>query len=92
MKMLAEALYRFEEYALAAQAYQVYLSHFPQDTDARLQLAICYFSSTSFTRAQEQLQQVFEKAPEMPQVNYYMGRSSWRRRITRKPGVILRPN
>jgi tetratricopeptide (TPR) repeat protein len=74
MKMLAEALYRFEEYALAAQAYQVYLSHFPQDTDARLQLAICYFSSTAFTRAQEQLQQVYEKAPEMPQVNYYMGR------------------
>jgi tetratricopeptide (TPR) repeat protein len=74
MKMLAEALYRFEEYALAVGAYQVYLSHFPQDTDARLQLAISYFSSTSFTRAQEQLQQVYEKAPEMPQVNYYMGR------------------
>jgi tetratricopeptide (TPR) repeat protein len=74
MKMLAEALYRFEEYALAAQAYRVYLSHFPQDADARLQLAVSYFSSTAFDRAQEQLQQVYEKAPDMPQVNYYMGR------------------
>ncbi len=74
MKMLAEALYRFEEYALAARAYQVYLSHFPQDIDARLQLAISYFSSTAFDRAQEQLQQVYEKAPDMPQVNYYIGR------------------
>jgi tetratricopeptide (TPR) repeat protein len=74
MKMLAEALYRFEEYALAARAYQVYVSHFSQDTDARLQLAICYFSSTAFGRAQEQLQQVYEKAPTMPEVNYYMGR------------------
>ncbi len=74
MKMLAEALYRFEEYALAAQAYQVYLSHFPQDLDARLQLAVSYFSSTSFTRAQEQFQKVYEQAPQMPQVNYYMGR------------------
>ncbi len=74
MKMLAEALYRFEEYALAAQAYQVYLSHFPQDTDARLQLAINYFSSASFSRAQEQFQNVYEQAPRMPQVNYYLGR------------------
>jgi len=73
MKMLAEALYRFEEYALSAQAYQIYLSHFPQDLDARLQLSVCYFSSTSFTRAKEQLQMVYEKAPEMPEVNYYMG-------------------
>ncbi len=74
MKMLAEALYRFEDYALAARAYQVYLSHYPEDTEARLQLAISYFSSTAFARAQEQLQQVYEKAPQMPQVNYYMGR------------------
>ncbi len=76
MKMLADALYRFEDYALAARAYQVYLSHFPEDTEARLQLAISYFSSTAFTRAQEQLQQVYEKAPQIPQVNYYMGRVS----------------
>jgi tetratricopeptide (TPR) repeat protein len=76
MKMLAEALYRFEEYALAARAYQVYLSHFPQDAAARLQLAESYFSSTAFDRAQEQLQQVYEKAPDTPQVNYYMGRVS----------------
>jgi tetratricopeptide (TPR) repeat protein len=74
MKMLADALYRFEEYTLAARAYQVYLSHFSEDTDARLQLAISYFSSTAFTRAREQLQQVYEKAPGMPEVNYYMGR------------------
>jgi tetratricopeptide (TPR) repeat protein len=74
MKMLAEALFRFEEYSLSAQAYQVYLSHFSQDIEARLQLAICYFSSASFKRAQEELQRVYEKAPELPQVNYYMGR------------------
>lgn len=74
MKMLAEALFRFEEYALSAQAYHVYLSHFPDDLDARLQLAICYFSFASFKRAQEQFQQVYAKAPELPQVNYYMGR------------------
>lgn len=73
MKMLAEALFRFEEYALSAQAYQVYLSHFPQDIEARLQLSVCYFSSTAFTRAKEQLQMVYEKTPEMPEVNYYMG-------------------
>ena len=74
MKMLADALYRFEEYALAARAYEVYLGHFPQDNEARLQLAISYFSSTAFEKAQEQLKQVYDKSPGMPQVNYYMGR------------------
>ncbi len=74
MKMLAEALYRFEEYNLAAQAYQVYLDHFPQDLEARLQLAISYFSSASFAHAQEQFQKVYEQSPQMPKVNYYLGR------------------
>jgi len=73
MKMLAEALFRLEEYALAAQAYQTYLSHFPEDDDARLQLAISYCSSSSFIGAQEQLQRLYNKAPEMPEVNYYLG-------------------
>ncbi len=73
MKMLADALFRLEEYALAAQAYQAYLRHFPQDDEARLQLAISYCSSSSFMRAQEQLQLLYEKAPAMPQVNYYLG-------------------
>ncbi len=73
MKMLAEALFRLEDYALAAQAYQTYLSHFPGDDEARLQLGIAYCSSSSFTRAQEQLQQLYEKAPGMPEVNYYLG-------------------
>jgi tetratricopeptide (TPR) repeat protein len=73
MKMLAEALFRLEEYALAAQAYQTYLSHFPEDDDARLQLGISFCSSSSFTRAQDQLQRLFEKAPAMPEVNYYLG-------------------
>jgi tetratricopeptide (TPR) repeat protein len=73
MKMLSEALFRLEEYTLAAQAYQTYLSHFPEDKDARLQLSISYCSSSSFTRAQEQLQQLYEKAPAMPEVNYYLG-------------------
>jgi tetratricopeptide (TPR) repeat protein len=31
MQMLAEALFRLEEYKLAAQAYEVYLKHFPLD-------------------------------------------------------------
>ncbi len=73
MKMLADALFRLEEYYLAAQAYQTYLKHFPQDDEARLQLAISYCSSSSFTRAQEQLQQLYAKAPARPQVNYYLG-------------------
>jgi tetratricopeptide (TPR) repeat protein len=73
MKMLAEALFRLEDYALAAQAYQTYLRRFPADDDARLQLAISYCSSSSFVRAQEQLQHLYQKAPAMPQVNYYLG-------------------
>jgi tetratricopeptide (TPR) repeat protein len=73
MKMLAEALFRLEDYALSAQAYQTYLRHFPQDDEARLQLAIAFCSSSSFTRAQEQLGQLYGKSPAMPQVNYYLG-------------------
>ncbi len=73
MKMLAEALFRFEEYSLAAQAYQVYLAHFPQDLDARFRMSVCYFSSTAFERARKELERVYEKAPDMPDVHYYMG-------------------
>ena len=73
MKMLAEALSRLEEYPLSARAYRVYLSHFPQDYEARFRLGIVYLSSASFERAEEQLREVCEKLPAMPEVSYYLG-------------------
>jgi tetratricopeptide (TPR) repeat protein len=73
MRMLAEALYRLEEFSLSAQAYQVYLDHFPGDGEARLQMAVALSSCSAFERALEQLRQVFEKSPLTPQVNYYLG-------------------
>jgi tetratricopeptide (TPR) repeat protein len=73
MKMLAEALSRLEENALSAQAYRVYLSHFPQDYEARFRLGIVYLSSASFERAEDQLRQVRERVPAMAEVSCYLG-------------------
>lgn len=76
MRMLAEALSRMEEPGLAAPAYQVYLSHFPDDRDAGMQLALAYLALPSLDRAQEQLRGLLLKAPDTPQANYYLGLAS----------------
>lgn len=73
MQMLAEALLRLDEYKLSIQAYKVYLESFPRDANARMHLAIGYYSSGLFTQAAENFRKVLEEAPETPNVHLYLG-------------------
>lgn len=73
MQMLAEALFRMEEYQLSIQAYEAYLKHFPGDAAARMHLARSYYSSASFARAKENFQRVLEEAPRTSNVHLYLG-------------------
>jgi tetratricopeptide (TPR) repeat protein len=73
MRMLAEALGRIEEFRLSAQAWQVYVTHNPQDTDARMRMAVSYMSVPSLDRARAALQEVLARSPSTPMAHYYLG-------------------
>ena len=73
MQMLAEALYRMEEYQLSMQAYEVYLKRFPSDAGARMHLAMCYYSRGMFELARESYQKVLAEAPQTSNVHLYLG-------------------
>lgn len=73
MQMLAEALFRFGEYPLSAQAYETYLRNFPLDAEARLQLALSYYSNASFANAKTNFLKVREQNPQTVNVNLYLG-------------------
>ncbi len=73
MQMLAEALYRMEEYRLSSQAYEIYLKHFPADATAWMHLALSYYFRGSFESAKENFQKVLEQAPQTPTVHLYLG-------------------
>ena len=73
MQMLAEALFRMEEYRLSIQAYEVYLKHFPEAPVARRNLAIGYSFNGAFASAKENFQKVLEQAPETPDAHFYLG-------------------
>jgi tetratricopeptide (TPR) repeat protein len=73
MQMLAEALFRMQEYALSAQAYEEYLKYFPDDVVARMQLAVNYYTMGSFTKARISFQRVLEQAPKTESVHLYLG-------------------
>jgi tetratricopeptide (TPR) repeat protein len=76
MQMLAEALSRVGEHRLSGQAYEVYLKHFPQDTNARMNLAISYHAGGSWDSARENLRKVVEQAPQTTNVHLYLGWTS----------------
>jgi tetratricopeptide (TPR) repeat protein len=73
MMMLAEALYRLEEYPLSAQAYEVYLSHFSNDLDAQFRLGVSYLSAASYAKAERQFSRVLQSSPERAEANYFLG-------------------
>jgi tetratricopeptide (TPR) repeat protein len=73
MKMLAEALFRMQEYPLSVQAYEVYLKHFPNDVTARMQIGIGYHSTGNFAVAKENFLKVLQQAPQTPEVHLYFG-------------------
>jgi tetratricopeptide (TPR) repeat protein len=73
MRMLAEALARMEEFKLSAQAYQVYLTHFPKDHEARFRLALSYLWAPALERAAEVFEEVLNQVPDLPQAHFYLG-------------------
>lgn len=73
MRMLAEALFRLQEYQLSIQAYGVYLGHFPLDAAARMHLALGYFSCGLMAKAGQNFKTVSEQAPRTPDVHLYLG-------------------
>ena len=73
MQMLAEALYRMEEYRLSSQAYEVYLKHFPADPTARLHLALSQYFYGSFESARDNFFNVLEQTPQTPTAHLYLG-------------------
>jgi len=73
MQMLAEALFRLEEYSLSIQAYEAYLKYFPLDSAARMNLALGYYSTASLASAKENFQKVLDQAPQTPSVHLYLG-------------------
>lgn len=73
MQMLAEALFRLEEYPLAIQAYEEYLKYFPQDAAARMKLALGYYSNASFADAKNNFGLVLQQAPQTDEVRLYLG-------------------
>jgi Flp pilus assembly protein TadD len=76
MQMLAEALFRMAEHRLSIQAYEVYLKHFPQDTVARMNLAISCYSNGSWDSARDNLRKVLEQAPQTANLHLYLGLTS----------------
>jgi tetratricopeptide (TPR) repeat protein len=73
MQMLAESLFRLQEYKLAIKAYEVYLQAFPADRGARTHLGLSYYSETMFERAYDAFQQVANEAPNFPDIHFYLG-------------------
>lgn len=73
MQMLAEAFFRLGEYPLSIQAYEAYSKSLPLDAEARLHLAIGYYTTASFAKAREHLQKVFEQAPQTANIHLYLG-------------------
>jgi len=73
MQMLAEALYRMEEYRLSSQAYEIYLKQFPADATARMHLALSYYFNGSFESARDNFLKALELAPQTPAAHLYLG-------------------
>jgi tetratricopeptide (TPR) repeat protein len=73
MNMLAEALFRLDEYPLSIQAYETYLKSFPGDSLARMHLAQSCYAAALFPRARENFQKVLERAPQTENVHLYLG-------------------
>jgi len=73
MVMLADSLYRIEEFRLAWQAYEEYLKHNPSDVEARMRLGLSHYSLGVLEAAQAAFEQVRAADPLFPQVHYYLG-------------------
>ena len=73
MLMLAENLFRLQEFKGASLAYQDYLKAFPEATQYGFRLGLCYFGTGEYAKAEHQFREVLEKAPQTPEVNYYLG-------------------
>jgi tetratricopeptide (TPR) repeat protein len=73
MQMLAEALFRMEEYQLATQAYEVYMKKFPLGAEARMHLGLSYYYTALMERAKESFQEVLRLAPQTPELHLYLG-------------------
>jgi len=75
MLMLAEALYRLEEYPLASGAYEVYLKYHPQDIPASQRLGRSYFAQAMFPEAQKAFLQVLKEMPAAAKIHFDLGRT-----------------
>ncbi|HXK62367.1 MAG TPA: tetratricopeptide repeat protein [Acidobacteriota bacterium] len=71
--MLADALFQLQEFRRAAESYEAYLKHFPDDKTYAFRAALCYYGTANFQKARQRLQLLLKQAPEMPEVNYYLG-------------------
>ncbi len=76
MQMLAEALFRMGEHRLSSQAYEVYLKHFPQDTDRPHEAGLSYYGNGSWNSARDNLRKLLEQAPQTANLHLYLGRTS----------------
>lgn len=73
MQMLAEALFRLGEYPLSIQAYEAYARSFPLDAEARMHLAIGYYTTAAFDKARENFERVLAQAPRTANLHLYLG-------------------
>ena len=74
MLTIAESCFRLREFPMAARAYEAYLENRPRAAPPlRFQLGLSYYGYGDFDRALEQMLQVQKQAPQLPEVNFYLG-------------------
>ncbi len=74
MLMLADSLARLREHRLAAQAYEEYLKHHPDDDAARMRLGDAFYTLGWFEEARACYEQIRKRNPHFPQLDYALAK------------------
>lgn len=70
---LANRLHDAKFYPRAIETYKQFLTLKPNDADARVDLAICYFETDDVTRAVQEIETVVKKHPKHQMATFNMG-------------------
>jgi len=71
--LLADALFQLQEYRRAAESYEVYLKHYPNERLYAFRAALCHYGIADFQKAKQGFEQLLVQTPPTPEVNYYLG-------------------
>ncbi len=74
MVILADCLARLKELKLAAQAYEEYLKHHPEDDAARMRMGDSYYALAWFEEARGCYEAVRKRNPGFPMADYSLGK------------------